>query len=580
MTRNTATMGGKALQSLMWFAALLSICHECRGEEDCPTWMVHDSSPQRNCVCADRLQNVIQCYDGSKGTYIHRYFCMFYSEEKNTTLVGTCPYSDGHMVSANLTEFKSSSKQCRRLHRKGQLCGECEDNYTIPVYSYNIGCVQCKDYKHGWIKFIAVAFLPLTAFYVLVITFRISATSSSLNGYVLVCHILATPQLIRSLYAHNQINPYYYVSYATQLGVKSLIAIYTFWDLDFFRSFYNPICLHPNLTYPQVLLLDYAIAVYPMFLILVTFVFVKLHDNYALVTKLWMPFHRCLVLFRKQWNIRSSLVNALATFFILSYDKILNVSFELLTPSHVYNMEGKTVNVAYMYFNGSITMTSNAYRPYLVIAIFMLLAFNIFPLLFIALYPFHCFQRLLSICGNQRKVALQILMDSFHGCYKHTSRHYQHFATLYLVVRFLNLLMSTIFIRSKYLPSTSLLLVFTVVLVARFRPYKDERSNTVDIINFLALIVMYTLGSILSGVAVVNRVVPRLVNKMILSTTSVIPPIVVSILVLKLLFSKAVTYLVGYKTRLMERINDFREKTTCTFEEQANLSHRSVNYYS
>ena len=150
---------------------------------------------------------------------------------------------------------------------------------------------------------------------------------------------------------------------------------------------FEPICLHPNLTYPQVLLLGYTIAVYPLLLIFITFVLVKLHDNPAFAVQLWRPFHKCLVPFRKQWNIRSSLVNALAIFVILSYVKILNVSLQLLMPWHVYNMEGQIVNVAYLFYNGTIDMTSKAYLPYFVLALLMLLIFNVLPLLLLTLYP-------------------------------------------------------------------------------------------------------------------------------------------------------------------------------------------------
>ena len=42
----------------------------------------------------------------------------------------------------------------------------------------------------------------------------------------------------------------------------------------------------------------------------------------------------------------------LATYITLSYIKILNVSFELLLPSCIYNEEGQHVNVALLYYNG------------------------------------------------------------------------------------------------------------------------------------------------------------------------------------------------------------------------------------
>ena len=100
-----------------------------------------------------------------------------------------------------------------------------------------------------------------------------------------------------------------------------------------------------------------------------------------------MPFHKCLVRFRKQWNIRSYLVNALATFIVLSYVKVLNVSFEFFISSRVYNIEGQRINKAFWYYDGRVDMASKEYLPYLLLAVLMLLVFNIFPLVFLALYP-------------------------------------------------------------------------------------------------------------------------------------------------------------------------------------------------
>ena len=541
-------MEGKLCLVLILLAVCCSYC-----AEPCPIWMHQDDSdPQHKCVCSSAINRIVQCYDG-RGAFIQGYYCMFFSEEMNKTLVGSCPFGDNAMLSGMVSDLKSNSianKQCKHLYRKGRLCGECDDNYTLPVYSYFLGCVQCDDFKYGWIKFIAVAFLPVTVFYLIVIVFRISTTSSTLNGFILVSQILATPPMVRDLYSGNQINPFYHVNYLSELWINLTISVYTVWNLDFFRSFYKSICVHPNLTYPQVLLLDYAVAVYPMLLIVITFILVKLHDNFILVTKLWMPIHRCLVVFRKQWNIRSSLVNALATFTILSYVKILNVSFELLIPSRVYDIHGDTVPVPYLYYNGSIIMTSKQYLPYLTVAIFMLLVFNILPLLLFALYPFNLFQKLLSCFSNQCKLSLQIFMDSFHGCYKHTSRHYQHFATLYLAVRFLNLLLYSIFGYALYLPSASLLTFFTLALVAKFKPYKNERSNTVDIIFLLVLptayisMLMYNTGPI----------IPKWVNAAASGISLSVPPIIMVYLLLASVSPKIIEYITKCRSCLFDRL--------------------------
>ena len=192
---------------------------------------------------------------------------------------------------------------CFHLHRTGQLCGECEDNYTLSAYSYYLGCIKCEHCKNGWVKFIAAAFLPLTMFYTMIITLRISATFkytlSTLNAFVMVNQVLAIPPMIRHIYSSNLVTDSY-VSYAARFSVDFIIAVVAIWKLDFFRSFYEPICLYRNLNYQKVLLLEYAIGVYPLFLVFLTYILIKLHDNFGIVVWLWRPFHRCLAVFKRQ----------------------------------------------------------------------------------------------------------------------------------------------------------------------------------------------------------------------------------------------------------------------------------------
>ena len=516
----------------------------CHGR----TWMYLNSTTN-SCVCGASLGGIVNCCDNE--LYIKELYCMFLDEEKNRTLIGSCPYGAGVTMPTNVSELLCYNyTQCSDLHRKGRLCGECEDNYSLPVYSYSLGCVHCKSFKYGWIKFITVAFLPLTVFYMLVIIFRISATSSTLNGYVLTSQFIATPALIQITYTRNQINPYYYTSYSANLAINLVIAVYAIWNLDFFRSFYSPICLHPHITYPQVLLLDYAVAVYPMLLIFITYLLVKMHDNYVFIVKLWRPFHRCLIIFRKQWNIQSSLVNALATFIVLSYVKILNVSFQLLIPSHVYNVHGETVNIAYLYYNGLITMTSKAYRPYLAIAILMLLIFNVIPLLLLAVYPSRCFQRIFhNFCGCCQKytIALQIFMDAFQGCYEHTPCDCRYFAAYYLSLRFLNLLFYAIFNEGQYFPLASLLLVFTAIFVTKLQPYKKKRSNTLDVVFLSACFTGYTSMSVQ---LYKSPMIPKWVTGVVASISVLILPCVMAIVAILTVFHKPLNYC---KRKLLER---------------------------
>ena len=466
----------------------------------CPVW-TYPSPSGKECICGDDLKEVIICNPKTLTIQlIMKFFCFMLNNDNgvNTTLLGTCPYGDSQLLSRtfSMSQIYEDSSLCSFYNRKGQLCGECAENYTLPGYSYYLGCVKCNNYNNGWIKFIVAAFLPLTIFYIIIIMFRISVTSSTLNAFVMVSQIGTSPPVIRNNYSHNLMNDPYHVSHFSQFSFQLIIATFTIWNLDFFRSWYGYVCIHPDLNYQQILLLEYAIAIYPLFLILLTFILVKLHDNFAFVVWLWKPFHRCLAVFRRQWNIRSYLVHAFATFIVLSYVKILNTSFELLRPSQLYDMHGHHILKAYWYYDGRMDITSKGYIPILVLALIMLLLFNVFPMALLALYPFKCFQRLLDFCFSQNcRLVLQIYMDSFHGCYEDTTHDYRHFATLYLAVRFLNLLMSSVFDYTLYLSTAALVFVFALALIAKFQPYKHKRNNTVDIILLLAVIVAFISSS-------------------------------------------------------------------------------------
>ena len=136
-------------------------------------------------------------------------------------------------------------------------------------------------------------------------------------------------------------------------------------------------------------------------------------------------------------------------------------------------------------------------KDYLVLAIFMLMVFNILPRLLLALYPFKEFQRIL-ICRLPLKLkfALQLFMDILHSCYEDTAHDYRHFTTLYIAVGFLNLLIIFVFSLLLYISAVSILFTFRLALLAKFQPYKCKRSNTVDIVMLLTIITITAVSII------------------------------------------------------------------------------------
>ena len=80
------------------------------------------------------------------------------------------------------------------------MCGECIADHAPAVYSHDLACVECQDYKYNLLKYIAVAYVPLTVFYILIVSLRISVSSASMVVYVTVSQIIAAPGLMRFYY--------------------------------------------------------------------------------------------------------------------------------------------------------------------------------------------------------------------------------------------------------------------------------------------------------------------------------------------------------------------------------------------
>ena len=126
-------------------------------------------------------------------------------------------------------------------------------------------------------------------------------------------------------------------SYEYYQNAKWFINVYMclvgIWNLDFFRLVYKPFCLHPNITVMQTLVLDYLIAFYPLFLLLVTYSLASLYKrNCKVVVILWKPLRQVLRPLSHDLDIRTTLIESFSTLYLLSVVKIQSVSLDLLLP--------------------------------------------------------------------------------------------------------------------------------------------------------------------------------------------------------------------------------------------------------
>ncbi len=168
------------------------------------------------------------------------------------------------------------------------------------AYSFDMNCVECLGGKSNWWKYLLVAYLPLTIFYLLVLFFNVNATSSVLYGFVVCCQSIAIPVVARAIIMASKGQ-----SRGAQMAIRTNAFFYGIWNLDFFRSFNLGICLQIDTL--QTLTLDIAIGFYPLLLIILTYFLVDLHGrNFRPVVVIWEPISNVLHLFHNNWEIRTS----------------------------------------------------------------------------------------------------------------------------------------------------------------------------------------------------------------------------------------------------------------------------------
>ena len=407
-------------------------------DRECQTWM-HYSNDTEQCACGADHYDMVKCNATLNETYILDCHQMTFDDKLQQVIAGPSfygclnqaqPEETYHLVPGNRSRI--NEVMCSPFFRDGRLCGACMENYSPLVYSYQLYCKQCSEAesKYNWAKFLAVAFIPLTVFYIFVLLVKFNANSPHLHGFVFFAQTMASPANTRVF-----ISGWKYGSIIKFLS-KLLLTLYGVWNLDYFRALYPDICL--RITTLQALSLDYIIAFYPLILIMITYVAIKLHSRECrIVLWIWKPIKSCLLKFKDKESIKTSLIDVFATFLLLSYSKILSVSFDLLAFTVPIDSSGKRVG-RYLYYDASYEHFGPDHLPYGILALLSLTIFNVLPFLLLLFYPTKWFQR----CLNRYKLshlALHTFIDSFAGCYKDGTepgtRDCRYFAALFLLLR-------------------------------------------------------------------------------------------------------------------------------------------------
>ena len=484
-----------SLQGVSGHILMDSVNHLCDVNADCPLWTVCNNG---SCVCRETLKksHTLVCDEQTLQLSVVKCHCVTFDPETNELHEGSCIENCGNKLAVlehvplplNVSEV--NELMCvERWNRTGRLCGKCLPGHSPWAYSYDMRCVECSEGNRNVWKYILVAFGPLTFFYFLVLFLKINVTSSHLHGYVIFSQIISTPAFSRSMTEYNLNHP-------NLAGIIQTIGVmYGMWNLDFFRLFDLGICL--DVSTLAALALDYAVAVYPLLLTVISYILIELHArNVRIVVILWRPFYCLLTLVRRNWDSRTTVIDAYATFFVLSFTKVMCISADFLIPVRVTSLTNDNV-MWVLYYDATVDYFGSEHLPYAILAIVCLLLVMM-PLLILFLYQLSCFQKCLACMRIQGHI-LTALMDSYHGGYKDSTepgtRDYRWFSGVPLVGRALLLLTWAMLLDSSFLPVLTFIIVCIIVLMANVQPYKNrfQKFARIDITFWGFLAAFYAL---------------------------------------------------------------------------------------
>lgn len=116
---------------------------------------------------------------------------------------------------------------------------------------------------------------------------------------------------------------------------------------------------------------------------------------------------------------KTSLIDSFATFFFLTNVKFLSISFDLLAPARVHqvNSFGSYSVTPRLFYDATVPYFGKSHLPYAILAIAVFVLFVLAPVLILTLHPFSWYQKLLSLVPIRWQF-LHTFVDAFQGCYK------------------------------------------------------------------------------------------------------------------------------------------------------------------
>ena len=460
------------------------------SSNQCPPWFFYNATTKQcECYSSPSTDNIVKCT--KQGALLRFGYCMTHTQGEGF-FVGLCEYfklssfenvtkEDDYIVLPDNTS-ELNDFMCRPLNRKGVLCSECIDGFGPSVTSIGHTCSNCTNAWYGLPLYLFLELVPITMFYFIVLCFKINVTSAPMVTFVFYCQIGVSTFLIMS-------NRYLFDTTYTYKFLKILITFYGIWNLDFFRYITPPICVSPNIKPIQITFLYYISAFYPLILIAVSWIFIRLHSrNCKPIVWLWSKLDGYIL---QKMNVKrdanNTLIDVFATFFLLSYAKLVFTCFRTISYKITYNAHNfSTHQTPHVKSDPNMGYFSTEHLPYAITS-FTIFVLIIIPLpLLLTLYPIRTFRSLLFKCpiGTRTMATFHIFVEKFYSCYRDGldgGRDMRSFVCVHFLLRVVGNYLSVDEILVN-LSFTTVILLYLVssLLISLVQPYKKRYMNITD----------------------------------------------------------------------------------------------------
>lgn len=483
--------------------SLLTYCGTCTAVQS------QDRPQQKNIHCsqwlASKTRNKYIGYEfqcRNQHVEVALGWCATYEDEVGILLM-KCPYfqvrghnitSEGYFILPSNTS-KLNNYMCGPMKRKGQVCMDCIDGFGPSYTSLGYECSNCTGCWYGVPLYLLVELVPNTIFYLIILTFQIRLTSAPMIGFIWYSQTV----LLEITYSGAKpISRILYQSRNASKGLKVILALYGMWNLDFIRYLVPPFCISLKLKTIHIAFLDYTSAIYPLFLICLTWICIKLYgQNFRPLVWVWRLLHRCNVISSRNRDAKNDIINVFTSFFFLSYSKLVYQSVKLLSCHHIINIDNASHYSYVTRVDPSVNCYSKEYYFFATPAIVIIIVCVTLPTLLFLLYPTRVFQTCFSKCNAYLQIAVSIFMEKFHSCYRdglEGGRDMRRFCGFYFYLQILTCLYYPLNLKKlsvAYRTYQIILLASASILIAFTRPYKKSYMNVLESLLLALMALLY-----------------------------------------------------------------------------------------